>query len=223
MAKLKKGTRSRGSDRPVEREILAACQDINLWRYREFTNSGGVENFGNEYVLERLAIFRQRYLDRLQQGVALMKVAQEDAGKSIVGLLEGELYKDSLARREQAFRIRASDRTVHPTQMYSIDTEGRFETIIGATVRGEVVSPPMIRGVARALLEEYLGLNVAITSSDESNELILDLEALIASENEMLLMTGEAARGVMSFWGDSGWKHPSVGSRTSSCGGYTYH
>jgi aspartate/methionine/tyrosine aminotransferase len=188
--------------RLVEEEIVTACRDINLWRYREFADSGSAETFQSKYVAGRLAVFKQRYLDRLRQGAALMRIAQGDAGKSAVRRLEGELYKDSLARRDRIFRMRASDRTVHPTQMFSIKAEAWFEAIIGAIVREEVIPAPMIDRVAHALLEEYLGLNVAISSSDESDELILDLEALIASENEMELVTGEATKGVMSFWGD---------------------
>lgn len=193
---------SRERWRRVEGEILRTCQDINLWRYREFTDSGSAETFRKEYVSNRLAIFKQRYLDRLRQGAAFMRIAQDDTGKSVVDRLEGELYKDSLARRDRTFRLRASDRTVHPTQMYSIKSEGWFEAIIGALVREESVPPSMIEGATRAMLEEFLGLNVAISSSDESDELILDLDALIASENETELMTGVPSKSVMSFWGD---------------------
>jgi hypothetical protein len=86
--------------------------------------------------------------------------------------------------------------------MYSIKTEARFEEIISGLLRLEDVSDSLLHAAARELLEEFLGLNVAITSSEESDELLLDLDAAIRAENVSWLSEGVAAKSVVSFWGD---------------------
>jgi hypothetical protein len=52
------------------------------------------------------------------------------------------------------------------------------------------------------LLREYYALNVAINSSEESQELILDLDSLIDGENYAVLFGKENLRTFISFWGD---------------------
>ncbi len=186
----------------VENGVLAACRRLSLRGYRQFRLVDSRREFCDEYVMERLAVFRQRSMDRYRQSDQLIQEARIDAGKSLAARLESELYKDSLPRRDSTFRLRTSDRTVHPTQRYSIQTEGCFEDIITRLVHEEPVPASSIDRAAQSLLEEYLGLNVAITSSEESDELILDLRAMIAAENSALLQAGETRAHMMSFWGD---------------------
>lgn len=203
----------------VETEVIAACCNMNPQRYRELCDAESLRRFREEYAPERLAVFRRRWEDRFLQAEELMQMARSDGGKSLVKLLERELFKDSLERRDAVFCMRASDRTVHPTQMYSIRTEAWFEEIIGNLLRDVAVLPSAVEAAAEELLEEFLGLNVAITSSEESEELILDLDALIAAENATWLSTGNAVSSVISFWGDwdgsnrpSGQGHRLVGT-----------
>jgi hypothetical protein len=168
----------------------------------EFQEKELLRRFSDEYVPERLALFRQRWEDRSLVASLLMRQAQNDGGRSLTDRLSGEFFKDSLSRREQEYRRRAYDRTVHPTQMYSIKTEALFDGIIGRLLRNEEVSSFVFDEAAQVLLEEFLGLNVAIASSDESDELILDLDALIASENYASLSGQEHRHVLISFWGD---------------------
>ncbi len=186
----------------VEDGIIAACSKLTPQGHRELLDPKSIRRFKDEYVPERLAVFRNRWQDRFRQTEELMKMADGDGGKSLSSVLEQELYKDSLIRRDAVFRMRNSDRTVHPTQMYSIETEARFEEIISGMLRS--ADPPMLalQAAARELLEEFLGLNVAITSSDESDELVLDLDAAIRAENASWLSGRIASKSVVSFWGD---------------------
>jgi aspartate/methionine/tyrosine aminotransferase len=186
----------------VEDGIVAACRKLTPQRYHELLDAQSIRRFMEEYVPERLTVFRQRSYDHFRQAEQLMRMTEADGGKSLIQVLEQELYKDSLARRDAVFRMRNSDRTVHPTQMYSIRTEARVEEIIACMVRSSSLPDSAFQSIARDLLEEFLGLNVAITSSEESEELILDLDAAIRAENVSWLSKGVAAKSVVSFWGD---------------------
>jgi aspartate/methionine/tyrosine aminotransferase len=186
----------------VEDGIMAACRKLTPRRYHELLDSQSIRRFIEEYVPERLTVFRQRWQDHVRQAADLMRMTEADGGKSLTLLLEQELYKDPLARRDAVFRMRNSDRTVHPTQMYSIRTEARLEGIIACMLRSSDLPALAFQSIARDLLEEFLGLNVAITSGEESDELILDLDAAIRSENVSWLSRSDSAKSVVSFWGD---------------------
>ncbi|HXX65062.1 MAG TPA: aminotransferase class I/II-fold pyridoxal phosphate-dependent enzyme [Bacteroidota bacterium] len=156
----------------------------------------------DSYAIERLHVYQGRFLDRhgiLQEQIS---AAQSDGGKSLGQRLEREFYRDNLPRREEAFRARLFDRTVHPTQMYSIKTDAVFDDIISALLREQSASVEQIEGASREIIREYLGLNVGITSFDESDEVIVDLDSHISAE-----LYGEIERAglphtFLSFWGD---------------------
>ncbi|HTY35963.1 MAG TPA: pyridoxal phosphate-dependent aminotransferase [Bacteroidota bacterium] len=186
----------------LESFILTACRRISLRQYGQFRTGDSQHQFCDRYAPARIAVYRQRGTDRFGESEALVQEAQADTGRALAKRLERELYKDSLGRRDKKFRQRGSDRTVHPTQMYSIQTERCFEIIIQKLLHDEPVPVSLVDEASRCLLEEYLGLNVAINSSQESDELILDLRTLIAAENTALLRNGGSDAQIMSFWGD---------------------
>jgi hypothetical protein len=185
----------------VEQQIIGEC---SLLRETGRTRAGGKvdpEEFQSAYLPERLAAFRLRCADRAAIVEGLL--SNGVAGRSgLIEQLGRECTKDSLERRSLAFQNRLYDRTVHPTQMYSIQVERVFERIIGSLIRRDPVPPQDLRLAARELLDEYLGRNVAISSEQESEELVLDLDALIAAEHWQELETGASAPGFISFWGD---------------------
>jgi hypothetical protein len=76
--------------------------------------------FVQRYAPERLELFRTRLLDRALLTDELMRQALGDGGRQLAERLQREFMKDSLQRRQSLFRLRSYDRTVHPTQMYSI-------------------------------------------------------------------------------------------------------
>jgi aspartate/methionine/tyrosine aminotransferase len=192
-------------DRPwnnVEETVLHAIADLNIDRVRGFRDSDMARKFHKEFIPQRLAVFRQCWHDRSSLAEEMMVLARADGGKSLVDRLEHEFYKDSLSRRVDAFHQRSHDRTVHPTQMYSMRLERQFNRIIGTLIRGGTVSPITLKAAARGLLEEFLGLNVTIPSADEPDELILDLDSRIVAENYALLESGIDERPLLSFWSD---------------------
>ncbi len=186
----------------IEDAVIVACRNTSPRHYRQFWVSVPDRRFCDDYVMERLAVFKQRATDRYRQSNQLIQEVRADGAKSLAERLERELYKDSLVRRDVTFRMRTSDRTVHPTQLYSIQTERCFDDIITRLVRDEPISVSSVERAAQCLLEEYLGLNVAINSTGESDELLLDLGSMIAAENSAVLQTGDTRAHMMSFWGD---------------------
>jgi len=75
----------------------------------------------------------------------MMELALAGKGRNLADALEYEFSRDSLANREPDFRHRLFDRTVHPTQMYSIKSDLFFEEIIDALIRRKQVSQLLIQ------------------------------------------------------------------------------
>lgn len=159
-------------------------------------------DFVRRYGPERLDVFRTRLLDRAQISDELMRQALGDGGRLLAERLQQEFMKDSLPRRQELFRLRSYDRTVHPTQMYSLQAEMALDAILTALIASQPVEPPLIERAAQALLEEYLGLNVSITSEQEADEILLDLAALAAGEQHAALFTDAGLAPFLSFWSD---------------------
>ena len=196
----------RGRWMEIEQAILREVENPALHRGRdieELFGDGKVRRTWNEQFLpDRLSVFRQRFMDRATILQELTSAARADNGKALAAVLEREFYKDDLPRREEAFRQRLFDRTVHPTQMYSIRSEIAFDALIQEGLRGQAFEPGRLPAAARALEAEFLGLNVAISSGDEADEIILDLDALIAAELFGDTQRADIPRPFLSFWGD---------------------
>jgi aspartate/methionine/tyrosine aminotransferase len=158
--------------------------------------------FVREYVPQRLAAFRTRLLDRALISDELMAQALSDNGEWLAARLDREFMKDSLERRQKLFAIRSYDRTVHPTQMYGLPAEMILDTIVAALVARRPVEAEWIDRAAQELAKEFLGQNVAITSENEADEILLDLGALIAGEDYAGLFTDAGLNPILSFWSD---------------------
>jgi len=186
----------------VEHAIREKSQQVKLRIGLGSDSAQHLEEFRTGYLPQRLEVFRQRYHDRLVIAEELLQQTRTDGGKALAYRLERELYKDSLIRRSEAFHKRMYDRTVHPTQRYSIQTELCFQGIIHDLLRHREVSNQSVQSAVQQLLREYHALNVAINSSEESDELILDLDSLIDSENYAALFAASDFHSFLSFWGD---------------------
>ncbi len=158
--------------------------------------------FEREYAPARLDIFRTRLFDRALISDELMRQALGDGGKRLAERLQREFMKDSLSRRQELFRLRSYDRTVHPTQMYSLQAELALDAILKALIAGQPVGQALIGRAAEELLKEYLGLNVSISSQQEADEILLDLAALTAGEQYTELFTDTSQTSFLSFWSD---------------------
>ncbi|MCC6906139.1 MAG: pyridoxal phosphate-dependent aminotransferase [Anaerolineae bacterium] len=159
-------------------------------------------DFMQRYAPERLEVFRTRLLDRARISDELMGQALSGSGSHLTDQLDQEFMKDSLTRRQALFRLRSYDRTVHPTQRYSLPAELALDAIVKALIAERPVSPEMIEKAAGELFREYLGLNVAISSQQEAEEILLDVDSLISGEQYADLFTGASLTTFLSFWSD---------------------
>ena len=105
---------------------------------------------------ERLEVFRTRLLDRALISDELMGQALSDDGEWLAERLDREFMKDSLQRRQELFRLRSYDRTVHPTQMYSLQAELALDAIVSGVGRA-----PARRAVARSKSGAGIGAGIS--------------------------------------------------------------
>jgi hypothetical protein len=161
-----------------------------------------VGEFFQVYGPERLDVFRTRFLDRALVSDMLVQRALDDNGEWLDGRLDREFMKDTLARRQSSFLTRSYDRTVHPTQVYSLQAEMAMDAIIRHLVLSSPVSGDQINHAAHELWQEFLGRNVSINSQQEADEIILDLNSIINGEDYAEQFTGTTLSPFLSFWSD---------------------
>ena len=190
----------------ITKQILQHCQNSRSLRQLMSLPPLDSKHLQHEflqcYVPERLELFRTRLLDRALISDELMRRAMDDSGEWLAERLEREFMKDSLQRRQQLFRLRSYDRTVHPTQMYSLQVELALDAIVSVLVSRQPIAPSIIEKAAKELLQEFIGLNVSITSQQEADEILVDLNTMIAGEEYTELFTDTALTSLLSFWSD---------------------
>ncbi|MCX7874947.1 MAG: pyridoxal phosphate-dependent aminotransferase [Melioribacteraceae bacterium] len=168
----------------------------------ELTEKKYFNEFINYFYPERISIFKNKFQEKIYLINELYNLFTQDKNQKLEEILEYEFSKDDLECRKKKFKNRLYDRTVHPTQMYSIKTELLFEKIFHNIVSKNQLKIDLIKDLQKELVKEYLGLNVTIVSAEESEELILDLKSLINAENYFLINTNEEYKSFLSFWGD---------------------
>jgi len=157
--------------------------------------------FINEYLPERLDLFRTRLSERALISDEMMRRAVS-SGDWLVARLEREFMKDSLGRRQKLFHLRNYDRTVHPTQRYSMKAEMAFDAILRPLIARQQVPPALIEKAGQEILHEFLGNNVSIDSQLEADEILLDFDTLVAGEAYTDLFTETMLNPFLSFWSD---------------------
>ena len=160
------------------------------------------QEFLQHYGPERLETFQTRLLDRAFISDDLMQRALNDNGDWLGERLDREFMKDSLPRRQELFRLRSYDRTVHPTQMYSLQAEMALDAIVTALVSAQPIAPALIKKAALELWQEYLGRNVSINSEQEADEILLDIATLVTGEEYAGQLTDATLPSFLSFWSD---------------------
>ena len=208
-AMVSKGNRSIELSRAwdvTSNQILQYSEDSRSFRRMLPSPPLNSEKLHNEflqhYAPERLEVYRTRLRERALICDELMFQAMKDNGDWLSERLDREFMKDSLQRRQTQFKLRSYDRTVHPTQMYSLQTELAFDEIVAALVSSRSVAPSMIKKAAQELWQEYLGRNVGINSQQEASEILLDLAALITGEEYAEQFTDVSLPWFLSFWSD---------------------
>jgi len=190
----------------ITNQILQQCENSRTLRRIMTLPSIDYKQLQSEllqdYVPERMEIFRTRLLNRAHISDELMQQALNNGGEWLTERLEREFMKDSLLRRQELFRLRSYDRTVHPTQMYSLQSELALGDIVTALVSNQPISGSLIEKAAHELIQEYIGRNVSISSEHEADEILLDLATLIAGEDYTELFTDTTLTSFLSYWSD---------------------
>ncbi len=190
----------------ITKQILRYCESSRsvrrLMNLPPLDSSYLQSEFLRRYVPERLEVFRTRLLDRALISDELMQQALNDGGEWLAERLDREFMKDNLQRRQERFKIRSYDRTVHPTQMYSLQAELALDAMVAALVSDQTIAASLIEKAAQELGQEYLGRNVSITSQGEADEILLDLATQVAGEEYSELFTDTTLSPFLSFWSD---------------------
>ncbi len=155
-----------------------------------------------QYIPSRLELLEKRLLDRALLQEELVAQTAADNGKKLAEKLEREFMKDSLERRMHQFRLRTHDRTVHPTQMFSLKAEIKLDELITKFLYNHEISSKQIEEITYELFAEYLGVSVPISSRDEADEILLDLNTIVRGETFADLFSDSQIHTLLSFWSD---------------------
>ncbi len=154
------------------------------------------------FLNERLRTLSEIFSGRLQQWQRLLKQAPDKRARMLATIWDTEFYKDDLSLRQNRFRHRLFDRTVHPTQIFSLQTEQQTRAITETILTGKTPDKRQTERLAEALLNEFRGQNVPVNSVQEADELLLDLDSFIESEIEAAQAGARLPLTMLSFWGD---------------------
>ncbi len=194
------------SDPAVENLALQVEQAARQRFFKTLKKKGREKDcasvFEHEFLPQRLHTLKTLWQNRLQLWHWWQKLEGANLRQRLSERLENEFFKDDLSTRQQRFRQRLFDRTVHPTQIYALKVESQARALNEKLILKQPILKSEIQTLAEHLLNEFWGENVAINSIDEAQELLLDLDAFI--EAEMLAeQAGENdLQTFLSFWGD---------------------
>lgn len=155
------------------------------------------KHFFNNYLPWRIKILNDRFIDIIKLFSKVVEKTQTTNPKNISAVLEKELFKDDIHDRQIRFKKRLFDRTVHPTQMYSLAVDILVDRTFSSLIYGSGNSLPG-SDIGKEIVKEYFGINIAINSEREAYELIYDLRTMVRNE----LYSDNYSEHFLSFWGD---------------------
>ncbi|MCX7984013.1 MAG: pyridoxal phosphate-dependent aminotransferase [Bacteroidetes bacterium] len=183
----------RGASKSFGHYFVKLVGDNVETAYREFLST---------FLPQRLEQFRTQLLDRALLQEELIRQTLQDNGRSLETRLDREFMKDSLERRRELFRLRTHDRTVHPTQMYSLKTELLLNEVISIFLKNQKPPQELLERVTQSFYDEFIGINVSISSKDEADEILLDYATLVRGECFAKLFSNDEIPTLISFWSD---------------------
>ncbi len=171
-----------------------------------FVSNGNNANlkgkFISEFLPERLKILENKIHEKKLSHENSSKVIIKNKGQTFIEKLKKEFYKESLEERQTKFRNRLYDRTVHPTQMYSLEVDILFDKLADSFIEINEFDESLIKDLTKELINEFIGVNVAIKSHEEGFELVNDLYSLTACEDIIHNCGDDNYSTFLSFWGD---------------------
>ncbi|NWF89229.1 MAG: pyridoxal phosphate-dependent aminotransferase, partial [Ignavibacteriaceae bacterium] len=182
------------------------CRRISYQAVKNFTDENESkiisERFFEKYLPARLAAFTKIFESSRNMYLDFLSSFTSEKNSTLVNHLESEFYKDNLEQRQKVFKERTYDRTVHPTQVFAIDTDILFNSAFDTILKKQNPDKAFINRISKCLIDEYLGKNVSINSAKEGEELVCDLKAMIHAENFASIYSNNYHKEIMSFWGD---------------------
>jgi len=190
----------------VERKII--CNTNLLLKKSKLTfkqlewNSEELQKSWSEYLSYRIKAINRHIKEKLVLKEKQIKSVRQDDGERLFNTLEKEFHKDSLCGREQKFQQRLYDRTVHPTQMYSLKTDTLIYKLILQLAESGEIDSTLIENLAKHMILEFVGKTVPISSQEEGAEVLCDLNSLINAEQWAFWMNDTNIDVFLSFWSD---------------------
>ncbi|MDZ7260729.1 MAG: aminotransferase class I/II-fold pyridoxal phosphate-dependent enzyme, partial [candidate division KSB1 bacterium] len=184
-------------------ENLAQHMPPSKWRPWDRNEQDTKTEFISHFLPQRKADCYSRLRDRAY----LMASLREGFGKDtlqqhILEKFQREISSTTEAQRREHFQQRLFDRTVHPTQSYSIQVEKLFSKLIRAILTDDRSAYPAPGDLFKQLQQEYFGRNIAIRSAQEAEEAILDLDMLALVEDFSDYFYGTELSLTLSLWSD---------------------
>lgn len=173
-----------------------------------------------DFISSYLPYRKQDLLPKLTDRALLISGLRENFAnpslqEKILGKFFTEINATPAEERRKNFQQRLFDRTVHPTQLYSIQVESVFNALFQNIISGEKNNYPKPDIVFQELKREYFAENIAIQSALEATEAVFDLNMITQVEDFSDYFCGNSMAIVYSLWGD--WD----GSRRPSGQGHT--
>ncbi len=161
-----------------------------------------IKNFKDVYLPKRLSELKHIFSDQVLTTKEHLASIRENGFRSLQERLEKEFFKDDLDLRRERFKARSYDRTVHPTQVYSLEVERQLNKIADNYLFDNEIRDERFRKFSNVMVKEYIGSNVAINSIGEAEELKLDFRSLLIAEIYTELNSNNKLDTFLSFWGD---------------------
>ncbi|MEJ2505128.1 MAG: aminotransferase class I/II-fold pyridoxal phosphate-dependent enzyme, partial [Ignavibacteriaceae bacterium] len=112
--------------------IQTECKKISYKQIEDFPNENDEklisDRFFEKHLPSRLNTFSEIFKEKIGMSLDFLSHINSSGSSVLQSRLENEFYKDNLNQRKEAFRKRTFDRTVHPTQVYAIDTDILFNS-----------------------------------------------------------------------------------------------
>ncbi|MCF7881997.1 MAG: pyridoxal phosphate-dependent aminotransferase, partial [Candidatus Marinimicrobia bacterium] len=182
------------SKEKIAGELRKFSREIDTERYAAI--------FSRSHLPERLETLTTQFKDRMEMAQSLVSQTTSRNKESVLKQLERELIPTSLDSKEENFRNRMFDRTVHPTQMNSLKVDILANKLFQSLLNGERIPEHRPDEISDELIEEYLGTNVPLLSREEMSELVNDLRMMVGTEEYARLRYNLDMPLLLSFWGD---------------------
>ena len=177
-----------------EKQLPIAMTDKNPTRYRS--------QFLNNYIPDRLNMFYSQLEEHIDIFKSIKFQAENKGQNQIIERLQDELSFESIELRESHFKKRMFDRTVHPTQIYSLSVDMELNNIKQQLLSSNLQTVPDLRKLSDKITAEYFGTNVFINSFHEADEVITDLHSFIEAEMRLEWNYKINLPLMLSFWSD---------------------